>query len=165
MISHDYLKSILHYDPETGVFTHKTVRSPKAFPGARAGRINTNGHRQIGIDGHRYMAHRLAWFYVYASWPDKQIDHINGSRDDNRILNLRLASHKQNMENQTLHSNNNSGHRGVSWHKVNRKWVAYFNHNKRRLYLGSFISVDEAVAVVKAARDQSFTHNKTEYAA
>lgn len=165
MIDVQYLKTVLNYDPETGVFIHKTTRSPRAFPGARAGRINTNGHRQITIDGKHYMAHRLAWLWVYGIWPNILIDHINGNRDDNRIFNLRLATHKQNMENQALHCNNSSGFRGVSWHKANKKWVAYVNHNGKRFYLGSYETFDHAAAIVKAERDKFFTHNKTEYSA
>ena len=165
MFTLGYLKTVLDYNPETGVFTHKTNRSPKAYPGATAGRINTNGHRQIGIDGERYMAHRLAWFWVHGVWPTDQIDHINGNRDDNRIDNLRPATHKQNMENQTLHCNNGSGFRGVSWHKANKKWAAYVNHNGKRKYLGIYASVDDAIRVVRLARNQLFTHHLTEHSA
>ena len=165
MLDLQYLKTVLDYDSNTGVFTHRTTRSPKAFPGAKAGRINTNGHRQIGLDGERYMAHRLAWFWVHGIWPSDEIDHINGNRDDNRIRNLRSATRKQNMENQALHCNNASGFRGISWHKANEKWTAYVNHNGKRFYLGIYSSVTEAVAVVRAKRDELFTHHKTEYSA
>ena len=165
MLTLDYLKTVLEDDSETGVFTHKPTRSPKAYPGAVAGRINTNGHRQIGIDGERYMAHRLAWFWIHGVWPTDQIDHINGDRDNNCISNLRPATQKQNMENQMLHCNNGSGFRGVSWHKANKKWTAYVNHNGKRLYLGIYQSVDDAIKVVKASRDMLFTHHLTEHSA
>jgi len=165
MISRQRLTELLNYDPETGVFTHKTTRGSRAYPGSVAGRINSWGYRQIGVDGRYHMAHRLAWLYMYDEWPDKQIDHINGDPDDNRLANLRLVTQKQNMENQKLHANNSSGHRGVAWNKSNGKWVAYVNHFGKRLYLGTFSEISDAASTVKRVRDQLFTHNKTEHSA
>lgn len=94
MIDAATLRSLLGYDPATGNFTR--------LNGVKAGGVNSLGYVQIRICGARYKAHRLAWLYVYGEWPKGFIDHINGIRDDNRIVNLRIATHKQNMANSRL---------------------------------------------------------------
>ena len=79
------LMYLMHYDPETGLFTRLTSNRKDRIgvtPGAR----NTNGHVQIRVDGVLYMAHRLAWLYVHGSFPQKQLDHINGDKTDNRNI-------------------------------------------------------------------------------
>jgi len=65
----------------------------------QAGTVLATGYRVIRVDGYRYLAHRLAWFYVYGAWPVSEIDHINLLKDDNRISNLRDVSRKENVWN------------------------------------------------------------------
>ncbi|MDA6380520.1 HNH endonuclease signature motif containing protein [Escherichia coli] len=72
----------------------------------------------IMINGKAYPAHRLAWLIVYGTMPDGFIDHINRVRTDNRISNLRLVTHSENMQNRKIQKNNKSGYRGVSWDEV-----------------------------------------------
>lgn len=60
-----------------------------------AGAKETRGYRQIRIDGILFMAHRLVWLMIRNEWPLDDIDHINRNRDDNRIENLRVATHPQ----------------------------------------------------------------------
>lgn len=87
------LRSCLAYDPDTGVFTRLKTDNPNpaAVVGGVAGHVQPHGYRHIRVGDHRYLAHRLAWFYVYGVWPADEIDHINRDRDDNRISNLRLV--------------------------------------------------------------------------
>lgn len=87
----DRLREVLHYDPETGVFTWKVKTCRKVIPGSVAGRLSTQGHRYIGLFGQSYLATRLAWLYVYREWPDRCVVHLNYVTDDNRIANLRLS--------------------------------------------------------------------------
>jgi len=76
------LKSNLHYDPDTGVFTWLKFRSRYAKVGAVAGCVENHhsGKKYLTINfaGKLYLAHRLAWFYVHGIEPN-QIDHINGN--------------------------------------------------------------------------------------
>ena len=67
------LKDLFSYDAETGLFKRFRRLGPKKDI---AGHIATKGHRQIMVDKKLYMAHRLAWLYIYGYFPDTLIDHI-----------------------------------------------------------------------------------------
>lgn len=99
MITQKRLKELLHYDPETGLFTWKVSRG-----GVKAGSITgcygCHGYLRISIDGKRYLSHRLAFLYIDGAFPPEQVDHINEVKDDNRWCNLRHATHGQNQKNQ-----------------------------------------------------------------
>jgi hypothetical protein len=122
MISQERLKYFLFYDPETGEFIWLRNRGQRGRRGSKAGRVNDAGYAEIGIDGYLYKAHRLAWFYMFGEWPEYEIDHRNNIRSDNRISNLRPATHKQNAHNRLIPKNNQSGVKGVDWHKASGKW-------------------------------------------
>lgn len=149
---------LFHYDPETGVFTNKIARNPKAPKGALAGYVNTIGYSVIQIDKQKIYAHRLAWFYVTGNWPSHEIDHINRNRSDNRLCNLRLATSTKNKHNTSFRANNTSGHRGVTWHKKRKKWQAQISVNNQHQYLGVFDSLDDAITAreLAAAKFHSF---------
>lgn len=156
------LKQLLSYDPLTGLFA-RVVSNRTDRVGATPGARNTKGHIQIRVDGVLYMAHRLAWLYVFGSFPENQLDHINGVKHDNRLVNLRHCSNKRNSENRKMSSRNTSGYRGVSYDKHLRKFKAYIGHNMESIHVGVFDTVDAAAAAAKVARDQMFTHHKTPY--
>jgi len=147
----EYLRSILHYDPETGVFTRLKAGRGVTAIGGTAGARMSNGYRNISVMNRRYLAHRLAWLYVYDSWPETQIDHVNRDRSDNRILNLREATPRQNGQNKGMLISNTSGYAGVSWHRLRSKWRANIKHNRVQIHLGLFESIEDAVAARKAA--------------
>lgn len=154
MLTAERLREALHYDHETGVFTWRSRTSNRVKIGDIAGAIDLNGYRLIGVDGRLYKAHRLAWLYVYGRWPVKQIDHINGVRDDNRFANLREATSGENHQNITRRSDNTSGFIGVTWHRQNMKWMAQIRVDGRYHYLGCFNTSEEAnAAYLKAKAD------------
>jgi hypothetical protein len=97
-LTQERLKELLHYDPETGVFTWLQTRGQQTR-GCKAGSPDKDGYIKIGINRRSYRAHRLAWFYVNGSWPTELIDHINGEKADNRIANLRKADFSENCQN------------------------------------------------------------------
>ena len=99
MIDADTLRSLLDYDPDIGVFTWRVTRGGYVKEGHEAGCVNGRGYISIQIQGKKYAAHRLAWLYIYGVMPQDQIDHINRTRSDNRIVNLREATATQNIAN------------------------------------------------------------------
>lgn len=159
----EYVRSILRYVPDTGEIVNIVARNPKSPAGRIARDLNSNGYVRVQINKRRYLGHVFAWFYMTGEWPDRQIDHINGVRDDNRWENLRLATNKQNHENVKLRSDNTSGHRGVYFSKKDNKWIAQVTHKMITYHVGIFAELNDAVTAVKAARDRLFTHHKTEY--
>jgi hypothetical protein len=148
------LMAALHYDPETGVFT-RTFKNGKS---KQVGSINTKGYVCIPLGNVKYVAHRLAWLWVYGKFPDHQVDHINQNRQDNRIANLREATNKQNCENRSVQKNNTTGFAGVSWKARNKKWVAQICHNRQMIHLGLFQKIEDAIAARAAAQKTLFTH-------
>lgn len=151
-LTQDRLKELLHYDPETGVFTRRIARSgARGGIGAVAGSTHYDGYKRISIDGKLYQSHRLAWLYTHGTWPADMVDHINGVAGDNRLTNLREATQIQNMANVGKPSNNTSGYKGVSWHKRDKKWRAQINHQDKQKHLGHFTTPEEAHAAYCAA--------------
>ncbi len=147
----EYLRSVLHYDQESGIFTWKVSTSNSVKVGATAGSLNGHGYLLIQLQSRKYKAHRLAWLYMYSNWPKDQLDHVNRIRTDNRIANLRDVSHKQNGQNRSKPSNNKSGHPGVSWYKRDSKWQVKLKHNYKQIHLGYFTDIEEALSARKAA--------------
>lgn len=109
------------------------------------------GYKQTTLLKKKYAAHRVIWAMVTGEWPEKEIDHINHNRADNRWTNLREATREDNAKNLSLFSNNTSGVAGVGWCASTRKWRVAIGHNKIRHYLGRFEKFDEAIQVRKAA--------------
>lgn len=172
--SADLLRKIISYEPDTGILIWK-AREPGLFnqTGGRygpktacrtwntknAGKAafkNPHGahHFSGTLFGSVVLAHRVAWAIHYGVSDFGIIDHINGDGRDNRIGNLRLASHAINTQNAHRRSDCTTGVTGVNWH-VPRwglpTWVARIQCGNRRIFLGSFESFQEAVAARRAA--------------
>lgn len=90
-LTQDYLKSVLDYDPETGIFTWKRSQG-KAKAGSQAGcnELFKGEPRAwiIDVGAERHKAHRLAILWVTGRMPTNRIIHLNGNKTDNRIENL-----------------------------------------------------------------------------
>jgi hypothetical protein len=153
MITQKQLKTLLHYNPNTGQFRALVTRGNKPKP-CIAGQIITGhkdggGYLRIWIYGRQYSAHRLAWLYMYGSLP-QMLDHKNGNRSDNRIDNLRQATRTQNCINARRYKNNTTGFKGVT--KLNNgSFRAQTMHNKKGIHLGLFDSAQAAHAAYVAA--------------
>lgn len=72
------------------------------------------------------------------------VDHINGDTLDNRKTNLRICTHRENLRNQKPQKNKSSKYKGVSYHKNQKKWVAYIRLPNKLVHLGSFDTEIEA---------------------
>lgn len=150
-ITQSELKSLLSYDLETGVFFW--------IAGHRFGKIagwsNGNGYLRIGIKGKQYFCHRLAWLYVHGELPKVDTDHINGIRNDNRIVNLRACSTSENMRNVGIRPNNTSGFKGVDFHKATGKWRSRLRVDGKEKHFGLFLDPELASEVYEANARQS----------
>lgn len=154
-VTHEYLKRLLDYDPETGVFTWKVSRSWRTPVGSVAGSKPKNGKPiSIGIDGTHYLAHQLAWFYVHAAWAGCEIDHKNGVNTFNAIKNLRPVTRNGNVQNSRVARKNNKGSGLLGAYRGNRgRWFSTICADGVSKYLGTFDTADEAhIAYVAAKR-------------
>lgn len=149
MLTRSRLVHLLTYDRATGVFRWRINGRGKRI-GQQAGCIR-EGYRKITVDGRQYRAARLAWLYVYGSFPADRVDHRDLDSLNDRIGNLRLCDHAQNMSNRAVFRSSTTGVKGV--YRSGRGWVAIIQARKVRHYLGSFPDIDAAAAAyARAAR-------------
>lgn len=150
-ISAEDLRQLVHYDPDTGVFTWLQSKYQPYRIGKRAGSRMNNGYRRIFIGEKAVTEHRLAWLYMTGSWPERHIDHINGNRADNRFCNLRDVSRSANLHNvQRANKNAGSKYRGVSL--ANGAWVMQIMVNGKRVRVPGFSTEEDAARCYLAVK-------------
>jgi hypothetical protein len=146
MITQERLRAVLHYDPETGVFTRRIATANRSKVGEVVGSDNGQGYLAARLDGPSYKLHRLAWLYMTGEWPSMDIDHKNGVRDDNRWSNLRHVPRRVNSQNQRrAHRDNATGFLGVSAH--GERFAAKIESDGVCRRLGLYDTPEEAHAV------------------
>lgn len=158
MLTQAEVRDWLFYDCETGTFTRKK-RGPGVRLGAACERESRGGYVRVQLKGKAYPAHRLAWLYVYGSWPSQEIDHINRVRNDNRICNLREVTRSQNRQNSAAVSSSKSQLKGAHWESSRKLWRAQICVNGRDVFLGRFKDPMAAHAAYVQAAASLHTHN------
>lgn len=141
------------YDAETGIITWKQSIYKPGLVGAEAGWVDTHGHRVIEIDGRRYKASRLAWFYTFGRWPKHEIDHRDRDPSNNRLSNLREATRTENVINRSR-TRRNGLPRGVDPNK--KGFMARVRRDGRLYHLGTFPTPEEASAAYEKAATALF---------
>lgn len=145
------LRELVEYHPATGSFTNRVSRNSRARVGDVTGTINSSEYINIWLDGCCYAAHRLAWFYTKGEWPERQVDHKNTIRSDNRWRNLRAATCSQNLANKPTRSK--YGLKGIN-RSGPRHWQAQLKHNGKRHVLNGFTTaIDAHLAYMTLARE------------
>ncbi len=143
-ITQNRLRELLSYDPETGLLwwlkTPMGRHHPITVP---AGRTRKDGYNIICINYVRYYGHQLAWLYMTGKWPENEIDHINGKPSDNRWINLREATHSQNLANKKIEKGNISGYKGV-WLEQNNKYYCDVRFGGIKVRGGPFLTAEAA---------------------
>lgn len=136
------LKARYTYDEKTG----------KIFSKYReVGWLHPDGYIRISVDRKLYLAHRLAWLYIYGELPSKELDHINQNKADNRICNLRLADRHQNSQNTNkARKHSKLGVVGVS--KNGNRYTAQIGFKGARIKLGYFDTLEQASACYQNAK-------------
>lgn len=162
-----WLHECFELDADTGILVwkarplhhFKTANSAKATNGQKAGKevgfISDLGYRRVsftwnGKSLHWYQ-HRIVWAMYYGYWPTKSLDHIDGNRTNNVITNLREVTHQENSKNLRMPKNNTSGHMGVNWDKTRSKWKVRIQVNGKRIVIGRYINIEDAIAARQAA--------------
>jgi len=152
MLTRKQILELFNYDKENGRLYWKVRPSQRAKIGNAAGYIS-NGYHMVVYNGVHYRIHRLIWVIEHRREPIGDIDHINGNRGDNRIENLRECTRRENTSNKECHR---KGHL-VGTHYIkpefkgeksirpfNRPWQSSIQINGKRIYLGRFLTQEEA---------------------
>jgi hypothetical protein len=144
----DEVNRVLFYDPETGKFFWKDHPNKPHWNGQEAGRTRPNGYVEITFNYAIWAAHTLAWAIVHGELCIGTIDHINRNKADNSIANLRKATKSQNEINKVY--KNSTGYRGVRFEPRTGKYWSAIGFNKKKIYLGTFNTAEEASAAYNA---------------
>lgn len=157
-IALDQFKPFVSYDPDTGRMLW--IARPLRVDGKPNNRVRvgddvgwedrSTGYRKVQLGGVGTYAHRLA-FYLATGELSETVDHVNGDRTDNRLVNLRAAKFSENARNMAVRSDNKSGHPGVSWCRKSRLWYAYIALDGRSYSLGRYARIEDAVSARRAA--------------
>lgn len=139
------IKRSFAYNPLTG-----EIKRTLSYGRAIAGQC-FNDANSINVYGTSIRPARLAWLLFHGDWPPNgyYVDHINGIKADNRMLNLRLATPTQNQQNKA----GSGGYaKGVTWRdRKSKPWQAKIRVDGARIHLGSFATHDEAAEAYRKA--------------
>lgn len=122
----------------------------KRFPGTEAAHANNQEYQRVGLNGKKYLAHRIIYKILHGIDP-VFIDHISGGRAENLPNNLRSVSHTDNMRNSKINSSNKSNASGVYFHSTKGCWAAQIGVNGKKIHLGYFTEKQEALTKRSAA--------------
>lgn len=154
-ITREEILENLRYDPDDGTFTWIKRSGGRRVDG-NAGSVNKDGYLQMTVNGNVFLAHRLAWFLIHNKWPEKEIDHANMDKLDNRISNLREATGSQNRANRKVNPLSKTGLKGVTFKKSHKAWCARITIDGKRKLCGYFKTPEEAHAAYCQAAEQHF---------
>lgn len=120
----------------------------------KAGSLN-HGYVRVRLTCGVTFAHRIIFLMLNGYLP-KEIDHIDGNPSNNKIANLREATHAQNARNMKTNSRNTSGAKGVYFHKLTKKWQVIIREAGRYKQIGLFANFDDAKAARKQAEQEFY---------
>lgn len=156
------LREAVRYNPDTGLLEMADTApewwdawSAKTWAGRYARKPafaakNADGYRYGVFCGAHILAHHAAWAIMHGEWADA-LDHIDGNRENNAIVNLRVADVLRNNWNRSSRAGASSRFVGVTWFKSQREWRANIETGGRKFFLGSFQTEEDAAKAYDAA--------------
>ena len=129
-----YIKQHFTYH-ENGVLTRDDRRGGN-------GSLDRDGYLIIKVKGKQFKAHRIAWLLNYGHFPVGELDHINRTRTDNRIENLRECNRSQQNYNKNFKPNKDTGEIGIYFDKTKGLKKYYTFKFQGKTY--RFLTVQEA---------------------
>lgn len=169
-VTPELLQELLEYVEQTGELFWRVRRADRFLNPSRANvwnsryagqraftAINAHGYQHGGVFKKTLLAHRVAWAVAFGEWPNGEIDHINGFKTDNRLINLRDVSRSENLRNASLSRRNKSGAIGV-YLQPDGKWGAEASFNRRRVFRQVFETKEEAIRARQAVSNEYGFH-------
>ncbi len=150
-----------HFKYVDGLLIRRKTNNSRHKVGELCGYFHkSSGYMYVGIKGKEYQIHRVVWTLFNGIIPYGYcIDHIDHNKTNNRIENLRIVTHSENMKNQIKRKNNTSGKMGVYWKKANKKWASEICIDGKQIHLGLFLKYSDAVDSRKNAEVLYGFHN------
>ena len=147
------LRALFWYDANTGELIRRVAagRWGRIPAETIAGSLRHDGYSLVDVDGVKFLVHRVSYAIAHGQWPMGQIDHIDGNRSNNKLLNLRDVEPAVNNQNQRRpKGQTQSGFLGV--HRQHKNWSAVIRVNGIRHHLGTRSTPEEAHALYVAAK-------------
>ena len=148
-------KIIYSEESPSGIIWKETFGKVKA--GTCAGTKRSDGYWRVGTN--KEYVHRMIWKLFNGEIAGgMSIDHIDGNPSNNRIENLRLATHKDNMRNTKRNKSNKSGVNGVTLENIKgfEYWSAIWHESdgtpSRKRFSVKELGNDVAFEYAKAHR-------------
>jgi len=148
MITQEYAKQL--FDCVDGHLVWKVSKAKRIKIGSQAGTISKDGYVRIFVDGKSYLAHKIAYLIEHGYMPS-EIDHIDRSKTNNNVGNLRQCTRSENAINRSLFNNNKTGIKNVHKHSFG-KYEVSFKRNKKSIYCGLFDDLELAELVAIEAK-------------
>lgn len=160
-LRYEEVAKLFTYDRETGALywrnRNRTTTRHKYVAGTYGGA--KDGYSRVGIKGKIYLEHRIIMVLCFGHIPENaEIDHINHVRDDNRLVNLRFVTRRDNQRNKSVSSKSTTGITGVYFYKRLQKYIARIRVNREFIHLGTFETLEEAAAA-RAEANLKFKFN------
>lgn len=134
-----YSNDDFSYDSETGILSHARHKSGQHGGSLECSNwLNQAGYKMVRIKRKRFFQHRVIMWVVNGEWPTLQVDHINGNKQDNRLVNLRLVTHNDQVKNQGIQARNKTGIPGVWWCRTKKRYQVWIGRHYKKWYYKDF---------------------------
>lgn len=145
-------KQLFHY--ENGKLFWKVRANSQTNIGKEAGAV-VSGYRRFDYNKRKYRTHNIVWIWHGNTIPPNYIiDHINNISTDNRIENLRLATHSQNMMNACISKRNTSGEKHISFNTKRQHWKVNIRKDNKYYVSKGYKTKEECIPIRDAMLEE-----------